>query len=58
MDKKAMNRYMSRADDPAIRMGKKENVPIAVYEELARVNWRAARDRWQAAAAIEYAPTD
>ena len=43
-----MNRYMSRAYDPIIRLGKAAGADPAAYIQLARKAWRDARDRWKA----------
>ena len=50
LDKKAMNRYMSRAYDPIVRLGKAAGAPPELYQELARQAYRDARDRFRAAA--------
>ena len=47
IDKKAMNRYMSRHYDPIIRMGKHMKLPPDACVPLARKAWRDARDRWR-----------
>ena len=53
-----MNRYMSRAYDPIIRLGKAAGADPEAYIHLARKAWRDARDRWKAAAANSCQPVD
>ena len=45
-----MNRYMSRAYDPIVRLGKAAGADPQSYLELARKAWRDARDTWRTAA--------
>ena len=45
-----MNRYMSRAYDPIVRLGKAAGAKQESYLDLARKAWRDAKDRWMAAA--------
>ena len=58
VDKKAMNRYMSRAYDPIVRLGKAAGADPESYIHLARKAWRGARDRWKAAARNSFQQVD
>ena len=58
MDKKARNRYMSRAYDPIVRLGKAAGAKQESYLDLARKAWRDARGRWMAAARDSWKAVD